>query len=67
MDKVTGCAKLYSEFGIMVVRFADKLKKLLQKHYRAKVYLSPCVFYSKSFEIKSRVAGHNNYELRIPN
>ena len=28
MDKVTGCAKLYSEFGIMVVRFADEFKKI---------------------------------------
>ena len=28
MDKVTGCAKLYSEFRIAVVRFADEFQKL---------------------------------------
>ena len=27
-DKVTGCAKLYSEFGIVVSAYADELKKL---------------------------------------
>ena len=43
MDKVTGCAKLYSQFGIIVSASQTIFQKLLQKHYRAKDYLSPCV------------------------
>ena len=45
--------------------YADELKNFDMKQHRAKVNLSPCVFYSKSFEITSRKAGHDNSEFRI--
>ena len=66
-DNVTGCAKLYSEFGISVSASRTNLKNFDKKQHRAKVVLSPCAFYCKSFEITSRVAGHNNSEFRIKN
>ena len=47
MDKVTDCAKLYSEFGIIVSRFAGRyLKEIYYKIHRAKVncFFRPVVF-----------------------
>ena len=50
MDKVTGCAKLYSEFGIYVSRYAGRyLKEIYYKIHRAKVVLSPCSVSIKVF------------------
>ena len=71
MDKETGCAKLYSEFGISVSPTAIYFNNFYRNITGRKNHFRPVLFHIKVFEIMSAKQTPKfripNSELRIPN